>query len=309
MSRPILVTGSIRSGTTWVGRTLATAPGVCVIHEPFNKDHPLGILAHRWSRQYTYLNDGTEETASAARALEDTLGFRYRPWTHLRNHESLLRTLGMVRDLPRFWYRRHVSRPRPLVKDPIALFSAEWLAGRFDMDVVVMVRHPGAFAWSYERIAEPNRFNDLLHQPALMEGPLEPYADEIERAAGTDDSIYQAAILWRVMYGTVARYRARHPDWVVARHEDLSTDPLETFPTLFGLLDLTFTDDTRKFIALTTSERNPVEAPDGVLHHIRRNSRENVHVWQTRLSTEDISRVRRLTGDVADRFYATSSWP
>lgn len=309
MSRPILVTGSIRSGTTWVGKTLATAPGVGLVHEPFNKDHPLGILAHRWSHQYTYMTEETDETTSAAIALEDTLGFRYRPWSHLRNPESPLRTLGLLRDLPRFWYRRHLSRPRPLLKDPIALLSADWLADRFDMDVVVMVRHPGAFAWSYKRIGEPNRFTDLLQQPALMEGPLEPFAGDVERAANTDDSIYQAAILWRVLYATVARYQSRHPDWVVARHEDLSTNPLGAFPLLFGLLDLPFTAKTRRFIALTTSELNPVEAPDGVLHHLRRNSRENVHVWQRRLSSEDISRVRRLTGDVADRFYATSSWP
>ena len=31
----ILVTGSHRSGTTWVGRMLAAAPGVDYLHEPF----------------------------------------------------------------------------------------------------------------------------------------------------------------------------------------------------------------------------------------------------------------------------------
>lgn len=306
--RPILVTGSIRSGTTWVGKTLATAPGIALIHEPFNLDHPLGVFAHHWTHQYTYLADGVEETPVVEHAMTDTLGFRYRPMVHLRNRERALRTLGLLRDLPRSLWRRLVSRPRPLLKDPIALFSSEWLAERFNMDVVIMVRHPGAFALSYSRIAEPNRFADLLQQRALMEGPLEPFVAEIEKAAGTEDPIDQAAILWRVLYATVALYRNRHPEWVVIRHEDLSAHPITQFGNLFARLDLPFTKRTSRFIAHTTDSRNPTEPPDEKLHHLRRNSRESIGVWHRRLPPEDIRRIRSLTEDVADRFYATSSW-
>jgi hypothetical protein len=307
--RPILVTGSIRSGTTWVGKTLGTAPGVAVIHEPFNIDHQLGIFAHRWSNQYTYLTNEAQETTTVGDALADTLAFRYRPLLHLRNVESTRRTLGLLRDLPRFWYRRHVSHPRPVLKDPIAVFSAEWLAERFDMDVVTMVRHPGAFAWSYRRIAEPNRLTDLIQQKALREGPLQPFVDEIARAARTEDPIYQAAVLWRVTYATVAAYQERHPDWVLVRHEDLSTRPFVTFPDLFTRLDLPFTERTERFIELTTNSENPAESPHHKLHHLRRNSRANVTAWQRRLSLGEISQVRRLTEDVAGLYYTDSTWP
>ena len=98
---PILVTGSIRSGTTWVGKVLGTAPGVAVIHEPFNIDHQLGMFAHRWSHQYTYLTDGAPESETVEQALRDTLAHSYRPLLHLRNVESMPRSLGLLRDLPR----------------------------------------------------------------------------------------------------------------------------------------------------------------------------------------------------------------
>lgn len=307
--RPILVTGSIRSGTTWVGKTLGTAPGVAVIHEPFNVDHQQGIFAHRWSHQYTYLTDGDPRASMVEDALQDTLDFRYRPILHLRSFESMSRSFGLLRDFPRFWFRRHISHPRPLLKDPIALFSAEWLAERFDMDVVTMVRHPGAFAWSYVRIAEPNRFKDFIQQRALMEGPLRQFAEEIEHAGRTEDPIFQAAVLWRVTHATVTAYQERHPEWVVVRHEDLSTRPFDTFSGLFTRLDLPITDRTRRFIELTTSARNPVEAPHDKLHELRRNSVENVTTWQRRLSPEEIRRIRLLTEDVADRYYTDSSWP
>ena len=33
----------------------------------------------------------------------------------------------------------------PLIKDPIAIFSADWLADKYDMNVVVLSRHPLGF--------------------------------------------------------------------------------------------------------------------------------------------------------------------
>lgn len=306
--RPILVTGAIRSGTTWVGRLLAAAPGVAYIHEPFNVDHPVGTFAHRWRHQYTYLTEETGIAGEVARAMADTLAFRYRPLVHLRRYDGPLRSLGAVRDLPRSWYRRLLAHPRPLLKDPIALFSAEWLARSFGMDVVIMVRHPGAFAWSYLRIAEPNRFPDLLAQPELMRGPLAPFADEVTRAARSDDPIFQAGTLWRIVYAVVDEYRERHPCWVITRHEDLSVDPFGEFPGLFARLGLPYTSRVQRLVQGTTSPVNPVEAPSGALHHLRRDSRRNTSVWRRRLSPEDILRLRTLTAGVADRFYGPFTW-
>lgn len=305
---PILVTGAIRTGTTWVGRSLGTAPGVAVVHEPFNLDHPQGLFAHRFPYQYPYLADGTAEADLVDRAMHDTLRFRYRSVVHLRRFENPRRTLGLFRDLPLCWGRRFVKRPRPLLKDPIAVFSAEWLAKRFGMAVVVTVRHPAAFTWSYLRIDEPNRFPDLLAQPALMEGPLAPLGEEVARAARVDDPVVQAALLWRIVYSVVDGYRSRHSEWVVTRHEDLSLDPIGRFGTLFESLGLRFTARTRRFLRRTTAASNPVEAPRGSLHHLQRDSRRNIGVWRHRLPADVVARVRRLTEEVSDRFYEPSSW-
>lgn len=304
--RPILVTGAIRTGTTWVGRVLGTTPGVAVIHEPFNIDHPPGIFAHRWPHQYAYVAE--DDDAHVARAMADTLAFRYRPLFHLGHYDNPRRSMGLVRDLPRSWYRRIVSRPRPLLKDPIAVFSAEWLADRFDMDVVVLVRHPAAFATSYRRIHEPNRFPDLLAQPSLMAGPLAPFSGDIHRASREDDPIVRAAILWRVVYAVVDDYRSRHPRWEIRRHEDLALRPFDTFPILFERLGLGFTPNARRFLRATTDPANPVEAPPGTLHQLRRDSRRLVSEWKERLSPAEVNRIRRHTGEVADRFYPSETW-
>ncbi len=65
------------------------------------------------------------------------------------------------------------------MKDPLALFSSEWLASEFDMDVVLLVRHPAAFAASVRRQGYHHPFSHFLLQPALMDR-LRPFEAEIE---------------------------------------------------------------------------------------------------------------------------------
>lgn len=57
--KPILITGSHRSGSTWVGTMIAESPSVQYIHEPFNIDHPpsIGICSAKFQHWYTYISE------------------------------------------------------------------------------------------------------------------------------------------------------------------------------------------------------------------------------------------------------------
>lgn len=55
--KPILVTGSHRSGSTWVGRMLALSPSVGYIHEPFNIRHRHGICKAHFEYWFQYICD------------------------------------------------------------------------------------------------------------------------------------------------------------------------------------------------------------------------------------------------------------
>lgn len=54
-SGPILVTGSRRSGSTWVGNVLSLAAGTGYVHEPFNTKTRQGICAARFPADFTYV--------------------------------------------------------------------------------------------------------------------------------------------------------------------------------------------------------------------------------------------------------------
>ncbi len=301
-NRAILVTGSHRSGTTWVGQMIASHPRVVYLSEPFNLEHP-GTPVRHW------FHDVTRRDDAAFRAyLTPLLTFRH-SWTAdflarpgpRRLVGATLRKLGSL--------ARHLGGCRPLLKDPIALFSAGWLADTFPTDVVVLVRHPAAFASSLKQLGWRFPFGHLLAQEELMAGRLAPFAAEVCRFAATEhDILDQANLLWRIFHHVILLYQRTRPGWSFVRHEDLSLDPVGGFERLFRSLGLTGYEKVRRTIEAHTSSENPRDAAPGVVHELRRNSRANVWSWRDRLTTHEVRRVREATADVAVHFYADDDW-
>jgi hypothetical protein len=307
--RPILVTGLHRSGTTWVGRMLAEAPRVCYIHEPFSvSDAPgPGICNVPFSRWYTHIDAHNAE--QYIDALRRMLELRYDLAAALRAtpRGGVARIAGEYR---KFLLGRWLGA-RALVKDPIALFSAEWLARTFDADVVVLTRHPAAFASSLLNLQWRHPFADFLAQERLMQTVLAGFEPEVrEMARHRHDLVDEAILLWRMAQTTIAGYRERHPSWSFVRHEDLSRDPDTEFARLYLKLGLELTPRARRAIAEFTSRGNPVDpgAPVGSESTLRRDSRANVDAWRTRLAPAVIERIRERVADVSGDFYSSDEW-
>jgi Sulfotransferase family len=304
VKQPILVTGAHRSGTTWVGAMLALSPEVGLIHEPFSPDTSAGVSGGPFERAFQYVCAENED--EYVERVERTLRFSY----DFRRQLPTIRSLRVLRrtgiDVWKFCANR-ARRSRPLVKDPIAVFSSEWFASRFDAQVVVLVRHPAAFASSLVRLRYSHDFKSFLAQPLLLRDHLGRFEAEIrDFAARERDCFEQAILLWRLIYSTVDTFRARQPEWTVVRHEDLAGDPASGFESLYASLGLELSDRIRRLIAEHSAEENPAELAGW--HDVRLNSRASVGSWKTRLSPEQIERVREGTRDVWPAFYAGDDW-
>jgi sulfotransferase family protein len=306
--KPILVCGAPRSGTTWVGRMLALSPALYYVHEPFNPDVPAAkfICQARFKYRNIYITEENERRY-------------YRPIKRMLTGKfSLLHGLARthsyreMRQVIRLW--REFGRYRrqgivPLIKDPIALMSAGWLARRFDINVIVMIRHPAAFVnsmknrnWSFF----PSRW--ALPQSLLMRDYLNPFEKQmIELEHEEHDIIDKTALLWKILHYVILQYKKRHKDWVFARHEDFAMNSIDSFCSLYKSMGLLFSDDIRQRIHNFSKETNPMEE----VHRkdsVRRNSRATVSNWKKTLTPSEVKRIRIQVEEISRNFYLDNDW-
>jgi sulfotransferase family protein len=301
---PILVTGTHRSGTTWVGKMLAADALTAYISEPLNVLHRPGVFRVKVNHWYQYV---TEENGDEfLPAFQDLLEFDYFLWDEIRSLRSRKDFLRMGRDFLIF-YNGLMRGQRALLKDPFAVFSTPWFAKRLNCKVVITVRHPAAFASSLKRLNWLFDFQDLLDQPLLMRDHLELYRNEMQ-SIKSDDVIGQSALLWKMIYHSVDATRKSNPDFIIVRHEDLSRDPVTGYRDLYQLLDLEFTPRVEKIILNSSSSENPAELSRKKVHGFKLDSRANIDIWKKRLSVEEIDRIRKMTEGTSALYYSDAEW-
>jgi hypothetical protein len=283
---------------------LSAGRGVTYISEPLNVWHRPGVMRAPVSKWYILISDENEDVYLPA--FREMLAFRYGIWREIRSLRSGKDFLRMGRDFSIFmhgWLRHQ----RPLVKDPFAVFSAPWFAEQLGCQVVITVRHPAGFASSLKRLNWSFDFANLLEQPALMNEYL-----DVDRAAMesvlADDVIGQAGLLWRMIYRVVARMINLHPAFILVRHEDLSREPVAGYRDLYSTLGLEFTSKVEQKILKNSNSENPVELSKEKVHTVKLDSRANLDNWKKRLSTEEVARIREMTGKVSKLFYSDEEW-
>jgi hypothetical protein len=287
--KPILVTGSHRSGTTWLASILALADHTLMAHEPFNIErwaYALDGLAKRWFTYAPALPQGP-----ALEAFDKVINRRTGK-VFLKN--QLQHWIPPLR------------RGRLIIKDPISALSSDWLASNFDLEVIVLVRHPAAFAASLKRLEWRYPFDHFLEQDLLMHRHLEPYRAEI--ASKPENIVEQAAIVWKCVYAVLFTYLNRNPNWLVRKHEVLSTNPMTELRNLYEVLGLKWTGTVKNEVEKYTRSGNPVVAPEGIVHHMRRDSAAIVSQWRTILTEEEIAQVYEITRPVCGSYYPDKDW-
>lgn len=317
-NRGVLVTGLPRSGTSWVGKMLEASGDVVYVNEPLNPAHPPGhspgVLNAEISHRFQYICD--ENTKYWDPAFNDTLRLRYHPVAELRRNHRPYDFARLAKYSSAFAIGR-MKRRRALIDDPFAIMSSAWFGQQLDCQVVICVRHPVSFAGSWQRLGWKAELRDLLDQPLLMRDLLSPYQDEMRELVDSPDTLAKTALLWRLTYATIDQLTTQLPErlrwW---RYEDLATDPVAGFRDVYQWCGLPWSDGSReRIVTATTSGSDQEKAHAWTLRggpsktaFRSMDSRAALQSYRSRLSEEEIARVRELTSDVAKRFYPEEAW-
>ncbi|MEQ9486509.1 sulfotransferase [Coleofasciculus sp. F4-SAH-05] len=307
---PILVTGSHRSGTTWVAKMISASPSVRYVPEQFNLNRSQCLCGHQFNQWFQYISSENEENETQCyNHLKHALGLSYNFIPEFRLVKNYSDAFKLLTKASKFILKRLLNI-RPLLKDPVAFFSAEWLANEFDMDVIVLIRHPAAFASSLKRLNWTFNFSHFVEQPLLMRDLLEPFANEIKEYSLKDyDIIDQAILVWNIFHYVILQYKKRHDRWIFLRHEDISQNPLEWYKYLYNRLELNFTSEISQTIKeYSYSNLNLPEFKNQEIHCLKRNSPSNIYRWKNNLNSNEITRIRKGVEKISTYFYSDTDW-
>jgi hypothetical protein len=165
IARHILVTGAHRSGTTWVGQTIALSRNVRYVSEPFNVEYPNNEVDFKLEHQFTYA-PASPQLKEIQISFERLLNYNpfHRAW-------NICKIRGLDAKTPVRFCKHLILQSRPtriLIKDPIALLSADWLHQMFGFNVVCMIRNPLGFVGSLKKAGWEFNFKDLFVQQELL---------------------------------------------------------------------------------------------------------------------------------------------
>lgn len=307
MRQPVLVTGIHRSGSTWIGKTISASKDVKYIHEPFNIimnwANPLAKLGVKTRvSPFKYWFEYLDENVSIGHKKEVIQFVRDFYELNLTTITHELFKIRGFKDISVFKDEMKSRKKRPLLKDPIAFFSSEFLAEELNCKVVVSVRHPAAFIASIIRKSWGFDFNDLLNQEQLMSKHLSKYNDDIiEYSRNNYSLIDQGILLWNIMYDFAYQLKVKNnPKFYFITHEALSENPMDEFKNIFKFLDLEFSNEVIMQIEKSTSGQ--------VKNDLNRNALENIKSWKRVLTEDDIQKIKIRTEAVSNKFYDSDSW-
>lgn len=306
----LLVTGLPRSGTSWVGKMLEASGEVVYVNEPMNPQHPPGqspgVLDARVTHRFQYISDADDE--QWRRAFEKTLGLRYGFRAELGRNRSAYDLARMAKYGTSFTTGRLRGR-RAMLDDPFAIFSTGWLVQQMGVEAVVLVRDPVSFVGSWRALNWRIHFHELLEQPALVQDHLGPYVDRMRALVGSSDWLARTCLLWEATYDVVDRAFRQIPGVHVIGYENLVQDPMGGFADLYGRFGLTWSDQAAGRVREATTEKAGAEKKfqwslrGGISRTAYRpqGAATALSTYRTRLSADEVARVRELTADVAGR--------
>ena len=304
------MTGAHRSGTTWLGRCLASHPLVRYIQEPFNPDHADRHLDLGLNVFFADMNvsEYRDVVAARLRSAIVTKASSY-AWRHVQRRGLDIRSVGRY---SKYFYRAALSPDsceRVLIKDPIALLSAGWLHEQFGLKVICVIRHPLAFVgslrhagWDFDYIRDLKQ-QGLIHTRFMNSANGRPYAEQAATCdSGSLSFIERSCLIWNLLYSAVADYREVYTDWAFPVYEELAMDPVAGIRSLCEFSRLPLSEEVDRYVLRYSMSDGALDSPDH--SYVQRDASRSLLNWRDRLSDSEASMIVDLTRPLVMKLFS-----
>lgn len=305
----LLIAGTGRSGTTWLGKIIDSNPHL------FYKSQPDDCSRYPWFRGIPSRLDPTEQNDRFCRPFIQ--GVRSAFWSYSANihnrpdfPKSFLRWRAWQAYLFALRAWRKISRGRvPIMRIPRCLFSRDpnavplviksvvsnlrlgWIHHHFpDVKILLIVRHAGGYLNSVFEGAREYQWSDIGSMKRLESAVIpfhrpehRHYADVVERVT----SFERELIYWIVANEAPMLDLAGSPRLKVIVYEELCERPLEVAQDIFRFIGFDFDESTRRFLIQSTAEERPG------YHDVYKNPLRAANKWREELDDRQIAIIER----------------
>lgn len=280
----ILITGSQRSGTTWLLELLETLPGTRRVWEPFGWDIPQPSDPKRLEK-----------------AIQTNVGLGQRPYLPVgTNHpelESFLNALlsGLNRDplavptrLDSRWemLKRLVVPTRTVIKFVRAQRLMPWLLHRFPVKTILLMRHPLAVVASQLRLLGHDWIRE--EHPIVSKELAAEYPELAEYAVRLPHLEEKLAATWCFDSLIPLQKWTYCRNALLVPYETLVRDPENELQRMEQHLGIQFPEATLQRIrypsSTTMTDSNVIAGKDPL------------RTWESRLSPEEVQRILNVVG-------------
>ncbi|RMD90844.1 MAG: sulfotransferase [Alphaproteobacteria bacterium] len=315
----VLLIGSGRTGTTWIGRIFDSVPNTVYLHEPdlvvYDPAFPvvpdpddMPALVPVADRFLDRLAQARPLKAVAARPILKK-PYRSRPAHLLRSSmiyglrglETVIGPRVQRLRIPDLVSRRRRQGLSTVIKSVTGLARLPiYAAARPEMPIVHVIRHPCAVVASLLRgirkgkMPRPHLYDRQLRLPPARRHGLD------RAAADRLDDLETTAWRWLIMNDWALEACPADARVRVLRYEDMAREPMAQAREMLRWCGLPWTPASEAF--LEQSSHGPAA---GVRYHgVMRDSRAAAERWREELSESEVARIHDIVHDSrAGRFY------
>lgn len=261
IEKAIILAGTGRSGTTWLGEILMNLLNYRLMFEPFNP-RKVNLFKDMPNKFYIPPNEDNEEYfGKFEQILTGSVGNR---WINQDNR---------------------VFKPKGrIIKTIRASLFIKWIRNNFPaVPIVYIIRHPCAVVLSrYRKGWAGKDLEIIMKQDKLFEDFLNPYLDVINNAS----TIYQKITCIWCIENYVALNSMKESDWVLTTYEDMVINPeIEVNKILkYCKIDMKADEDSIKSTSSLTVKKDSaiIEKEDPL------------KIWKKNLSQSEIEQILEI---------------
>ena len=311
-TKPILVFGVPRSGSTWTSKVLSHANHTQLIMEPDNESmNIMALIGKRNYPQIPYIHQKEHATCYFdlwqhifgtnflyTSALSNKILRRIDKYypdiieKHLQNksvnksnitqHEHN-RLYYFVKKVNHFY--KFPTHLRKVVKTVHAGLCIEFLYKHFTFQPLIIFRHPANVVASCSKLNlnDGNRY--VFLQERLHQNYLQEFQKQIEALTSPISLMAAQVGIHYYIWETLLK---KYPSWIMTYHEELCDNPMDKFYELFADLNLQWTNDVESFIQSSNQS--------GSGFSIYRETNSQVDKWKGELTSKQIEEVKKGYG-------------